>query len=701
MNDLPARNAASPGSGLAGPGWRALLPALPLLKLTLPLAFTCTQSPLASLGLLGLLGFATAMAVLHGRADLARQMLLPSVAAMLGLSLTLGTLLSGAWGFSIGLFSFFLGIALLISWEAHLTRAWGPPKASDFTLGMTAGQPIDAPGYEYLPPGTELPQQGWIKRAFGLIPRPASSQWLAGLEPSPSAAEDRREEARDAAEMVDADGRLLFIAPTGTHRLQAEPFPLEQEPRACHSLWLDGEPSGLVSEAGWPVVWSEDGEALVCRACPESRIGDYAYWLWQAGSGWRLLPDPWQSLAAEPVLDVGQPVTLSRERLWRTASLRAVTMENPDYGYSRIECAEPAEATAVRLCSSLSGGGRQATTVHLQPMLGRIEPCLTWLRDSADGAHGSFACRIGNWLLDGEWCLDHRVSDCGRFLVLIQFAEAPAVPHRLAVADILAKRLLWLDRALIGPRLQAFRGGVLQVTHVLGRLSSATPSTPLQRYDERVPDAGKAERFLSSRMTGRLYYERGRIAVDPCSVRLMPGWHLAAPGAVMHDDFVLPAPTGRDAAWVFGVQATEGSAPGGAGACLLTASGCALAEVAPAMAWSEDGRYLALSRLAPNESSEAVWALVLLDTRERTLRQTRHRFMAAHRLLDFGRDGLHLQWTDEVDGQRTVALEELLGEPLQMLIRSGEFWFTAEEVVGAARWRHVDASQLADWRVPS
>ena len=73
--------------------------------------------------------------------------------------------------------------------------------------------------------------------------------------------------------------------------------------------------------------------------------------------------------------------------------------------------------------------------------------------------------------------------------------------------------------------------------------------------------------------------------------------------------------------------------------------------------------------------------------------------MAAHHPLDFSSDGLHFRWTDEVDGQRTVALAELLGEPLQMLIRSGEFWFTAEEVVGAARWRHVDSNRLADWRV--
>lgn len=90
------------------------------MALILPLVFTCTQPPLASAGLIALLLFSMGMAAVHARMYLLRLFVVPAIASILGLSLTLGSLLSGVWGFFIGVFSFFLGIALLLTWSARL-----------------------------------------------------------------------------------------------------------------------------------------------------------------------------------------------------------------------------------------------------------------------------------------------------------------------------------------------------------------------------------------------------------------------------------------------------------------------------------------------------------------------------------------------------------------------------------------------------
>lgn len=704
----PDKNAPA-GSGR---GRQSLLLAWELMALILPLLFTCTQPPLVSAGLIALLLFCMGMAAIHARMDLLPHFVVPTISAMLGLSFTLGSLLSGVWGFFIGVFGFFLGLSLLLIWDARLAFGQAHALPAGYStlaqhaqaVGLFRGQPVEALAYEHCLPGSgdEFPGRS-TQLIFSAIPLPSTDRW--SMQPGShthgvAAAEAQAFHEQTGLGGLAANGQLAFPAPAGTHALHGEPVPVESALPSCYSLWLDNAPTGLILEAGWPVVWREDGKALLCRACPESQIGSYAYWLWQVDSGWSLVADPWQGLSAEPLLDFGHPSRLDTQGVWRTATLRPVMTEHADYGYSLVESRELADAVSIRLCTSLSGKGRQATTFYLEPMQNQTEPCMTWLRDSADGRYGAFTCRIGSWLLEGEWCLDHRVSECGRYLALIQFAEAPLVPHRLVIADVLAKRLMLLEEVLVSPRLLAFREGRIELVRVLGRLSETKSSTPLLRFDEGVPKVDQTERFVSSRLTGRLYYERAQIAVDSYSVRLLPRWRLATNSVSAGDNFVLPAPSGRDAAWMFGAgHASDEPFPSHTGACLLTASGCALAGLAPPMAWSEDGRYLALTRLrrTGESSSEAqdCWSLLLLDVEERTLRQTNSQFEVAPCLDAFDCNGLHIRLMEDVS---VLSLQDLLSSSMQMLIRSGLFWFTADEISNAASWGHVDAGHLAYWR---
>lgn len=685
-----------------GRGRQLVLLTMELMALILPLVFTCTQPPLASAGLIALLLFSMGMAAVHARMYLLRLFVVPAIASILGLSLTLGSLLSGVWGFFIGVFSFCLGIALLLTWSARL--AFGsshgvpagystlaqPAKAAAMFRGQSANALMDG---QSLAGG--LSRSIW--QIFSSTPIASSDRWsvppdLQVVVPSVAAQQVASESVG-----LDASGHLVLAAPAGGHVLRGEPFLLGQPAPGGYRLWLDDSPTGLILDAGQPVVWREDGQVLICRACPESQPDSYASWLWQADSGWSLAADPWQSLSAEPLLDIAEPSLLDARGVWRRATLRPVMTERPDYGYHLVESREVGQAVAVRLCTPLGGGGRQATTLYLAPMLGQIEPRMTWLRDSADGCHGAFACHIGAWTLDGEWCLDHRVSDCGRYLALFQFAEAPFAPHRLAIADVLAKRVVRLDDVLVGARLLAFRDGTVSLLRVLGRLSEGKDSTPLQRFDQALPELEHTERFVSSRLTGRLYYERAQVAVDAHSLHLLPAWCLTGHAAIAGDNVVLPAPNGRDAAWLFGAGDDCADWPaGGSGAYLLTASGCALTNLAHSMAWSEDGRYLALIRLRHAIDAEPV-RLLLLDVAERTMRQVDCQLAAGACALDFDAAGLHVR-PAEAEDSSLLSWQELFNSPMQMLIRSGTLWFTAEELSGAASWGSVDARHLEHWR---
>ena len=189
-------------------------------------------------------------------------------------------------------------------------------------------------------------------------------------------------------------------------------------------------------------------------------------------------------------------------------------------------------------------------------MTGGESPRFEWRRDSRDGRLGAYACRIGDWQLEGEWLLDHRVSDCGRYLALIAFAEAPAVPHRLCVADLQRRILLeFAQRPLIAGLLD-FRAGVLSLACIVGRLGRDERDTALHRYDQAAPAAEQAAGFVERDEHSRLYQRRLALRVAADGLQALQGWRLVERPQVANadGDFILPAPGGRDAAWLFGAQ---------------------------------------------------------------------------------------------------------------------------------------------------
>ena len=535
--------------------------------------------------------------------------------------------------------------------------------------------------------------------------------------------------------------RLEFVAPRGAHVLIGElnlpdnlnglDNPLTPLRYPSYRLLIDEQPSGLLLHDGESVVWRDDGQALVCRARPQAQVENrYSNdcWLWQPEHGWRALPEPWQARADEPSLNWGAPCRLDARQLWREAyfdfaetdrlgfgySLRSIHGDTEALaGYDALGRAVPGEYRLTRLQLATALDGQDASELHLQPMQDQLASCLSWLRDSADGARGAYACRIGEWQLDGEWCLDHRVSDCGRYLALLAFAEAPAVPHQVVIADVQTRSLLRLEQPLLVARFYDLRGKVLSLAHIGGRLDEDQDSTPLRRFDRQAPGAETAAAFVAPTAGSRLYYQVAQVRIDADGLSLLPRWRLAeqAPAANAEGDFILPAPHGRDAAWLFGAESSYRDSYLRQGGCLLTASGCAVADLAPAMIWSADGRYLALTRhldrfdARAGDSQEDIWLLLLLDLSEKSLRSSRAAIGLMPHFEGFDSQGLRVrtfaydyQVEDDSGELRLIALDELLALPAQSLIASTGLWLPAEEQQRAGQWQRLDARHLQAWR---
>jgi hypothetical protein len=539
--------------------------------------------------------------------------------------------------------------------------------------------------------------------------------------------------------------RLEFAAPQGSHVLIGElnlpdnlrslDNPLTPLRYPSYRLQLDDQPSGLLLHGGETVVWREDGQALVCRARPQEETESSwsnDCWLWQQAQGWRALDEPWQARADEPSLNWGSPCRLDAQQVWREAYFDFAETDRLGYGYSlqsihsdteilldhdALGRAVPGEhqLTRLQLATALDGSG--TNELHLQPMQGQLTPCLSWLRDSQDGARGAYACHIGEWQLDGEWCVDHRVSDCGRYLALLAFADAPAVPQQVVIADVQTRSLLRLEQLFLVARFYDLRDKVLSFAHICGRLGEDEVSTPLRRFDHQAPNAASAAAFVAPVDGSRLYYQVAQVRIEADRLSLLPNWRLAeqAPAANAEGDFVLPAPDGRDAAWLFGAESSYQDnylreRHPRQGGCLLTASGCAVADLAPSMIWSEDGRYLALTRYLERfdpragESQEDIWLLLLLDLDEKTLRSSRASIGLMPHFEGFDSQGLRVrtfahdyQVAEDAGELRLIALNELLDLPAENLIASAGLWLPAEEQQRAGQWQRLDTRHLQAW----
>ncbi|WP_260962186.1 hypothetical protein [Pseudomonas citri] len=500
--------------------------------------------------------------------------------------------------------------------------------------------------------------------------------------------------------------------------------PLQPLLSPCYAVSVNGQPSGLLMAADTPLVWSTDQRALVCQAQEQTGHpnGD-RYWLWQVDEGWRALPSPWVRSDAEPSFYWHEVLSLDAHRVHIGAYLDYPRPSQGRYGYrldsihsdtetqtshdaqGRVQVAQ-FKLTRMALAMPLDSSGRRGDScIETQPMLGGVCAQLTWLADNRDGL-GGYRCQIGDWHLPGHWLLDHRVSDCGRYLALLPFEGATRVTTHAAVADLKERRLLegptmWVARLL------DFRDGRLSLAVVEGRLDQGLDSSPLQRFNVPAPSAGGDPSFCLPDEQYQLFYNTVELQPDEAQLRRVAPWRLVdrPQAATAEGDFIQPAPGQQDAAWLFGSETEYADSWVRAGTPrlgghLLTASGCALTELAPSMIWSADGRYLALTCLMTDVAEHCGdyrgWRLLLLDVQAHTLRV--HSQWLGHRPLYEGFDDEHLHvrcferdWEAEDDQDpgsiQSLPLALLLKQPPEQLVCQDGRWFRPAQVHLAPAWR--------------
>ncbi|RMO67265.1 hypothetical protein [Pseudomonas syringae group genomosp. 3] len=536
-----------------------------------------------------------------------------------------------------------------------------------------------------------------------------------------------------------AEPHIEHIGPQTRHRIDGSlrlpdrlrnlEQPLEGLHHPIYQLSLDGRETDLLFHADSAVVWRADGKAL-CIVARRVNEETARYWTWQPDTGWHALTTPWVVSSRETSLNWDTPLALDNHHLRIEGYLAFEIPDRGRYGYS-LNCihsdfdiqtghdargrAQSAERklTPLQLVTPLAREGadereRGLSDIESEPLLGNLRARLSWQRDNSDDL-GGYRCRIGDWALPGLWLLDHRVSDCTRYLALIPFADHPASAAKVVVVDTLKRQCLDSPPMNVVNVLD-FREGKLLVTRVAGRLKEDTASTPLQRFDLPAPAVGKAAGFCTYREGSKPYYQTVELAVEDTGMRLLPKWRtVRTPQAANADgDFVQPAPLGSDAAWFFGFETEYAesswlrSGSGRLGGHLLTASGCALKNLAPSASWSPDARYLALTRM--NADMPNTWEVLLLDVEQRTLRTWPYSPGNRPQFEQFDSARLEVrafesdyEASDSTDQGRVAALKlkALLALPAIALVEQDGLWFMPGQEGDAALWRMLDRSPLA------
>jgi hypothetical protein len=538
---------------------------------------------------------------------------------------------------------------------------------------------------------------------------------------------------------------LRHTSPDGQQRLDASlalPASLRELPQPCAPLMnpeyrvnINGEPTSLLITADTAILWDPDGRSFACRARMAAEPPQALdYWLWHIDRGWQTLPCPWLPADGEPSMGWSEPLALDDHCLRISSYFDYPQPDHGRYGYGlhsvhsdcdsqighdsngRIQVAERL-LTRVQLAVPLAGDGqRGATIVESAPISGKSRAQFSWQQDNNLGL-GGYTCRIGDWDLPGVWLLDHRVSDTGRFIALIPFTLPPAAAGYVTVADAQERRLIKSPPLLVA-RLLDFRGSRLSVAVIRGRQAQDRQSTPLQRFNQAPPEAVDAAEFCQYRQDSRLYYEWCELNVGQHNLTTLPDWRLVKhpQSATADGNFIQPAPQDKDAAWLFGCETEYADSwirvqSPRLGGHLLTASGCAIGNLAPSMIWSEDARYLALTRLHTDidddHGSRMAWQILLLDVQERTLRPSPQWLRNRPQFAGFNAGVLKVRlfqrdWEAEDDRDRgsitVMTLSDLLKLPAEALSPSAGLWLENDQRGNAHAWQALDASALSPWR---
>jgi hypothetical protein len=535
-------------------------------------------------------------------------------------------------------------------------------------------------------------------------------------------------EYRAPTDDLRVEGHLAFPA-----SLRALPQPTDPLRYPEYRLSLDGEASAMLIHGGAPLIWNPNGKAFACFARKEDQSHG-GYWYFSADDGWRQLPQPWIASSSEPSLSWEQPLALDGRSLWIMARFDYAQPDCGAYGYGlhsihsdtetqighdpqgRMQVAE-LPLTRMRLAVPLAGNGLRGTSsVESAPLLNNQRARLDWQHDNSEGL-GAYLCTLGDWQLPGLWLLDHRASDCSRYLALVPFSEPPAVPGHVVVVDVRERRLLQSPPLLVG-RLLDFRGPRLTLAAIYGRLDRKRQTTPLQRFNQPAPDATNAAQFCRYQDSSRLYYQTVELHVEAAQLRQSHPWRqVDRPQAAIADGaFIQPSPDNQDAAWLFGSETEYAdswlrSDSARTGGHLLTASGCAMRDLAPSMIWSPGGRYLALTRFHPdpqdpNTDRRREWQLLVLDIQERSLHTYPQWLGNRAEFVSFDNDKVRirvfeLDWeqTDEPDtgSVQSIPVSAVLETPAEALVEHDGLWLPADQLGDTALWIALDKSPLDQW----
>jgi len=511
------------------------------------------------------------------------------------------------------------------------------------------------------------------------------------------------------------------IALPSTFRNLPQPLAPLLSPR--YTVSVNGQPAGLLMAADAPLVWSTDQHALVCLAQEQAsqESGDQ-YWLWQLDEGWRALPSPWVMHDAEPsfywhellrfdagLVRFGAYLDYPRPNCgrygYRLDSIHSDTETQTGHdAQGRVRVAE-FHLTRMTIVMPLDSRGlRGDSYIETQPLLGGAPAHLFWMDDNAEGL-GAYRCQIGKWQLPGRWLLDHRVSDCGRYLALLPHSDSMTVATHAVIADVTHRRLLE-GAAMWVARILDFRDGRLSLAVVAGRLDQEQESTALQRFNVAAPIVSDPA-FFHPGEQHRLFYSTVELQVTDSQLQTTAPWRLVdrSQAAIADGDFIQPAPGGQDAAWLFGSETeyadswVRANSPR-LGGYLMTASGCALNDLAPSMIWSADGRYLALTRMATDVTqlcgSYRGWRLMLLDVREHTLRVHTQWLGNRPQYESFDDGQLRVRcferdWEAEDDDDpgsvQSFSLDPLLQLPAEQLVCQDGLWLSPAQLHLAPAWQ--------------
>jgi hypothetical protein len=534
-------------------------------------------------------------------------------------------------------------------------------------------------------------------------------------------------------------------SPDGQQSLDAclaLPASLRELPQPCAPLMnpeyrvsINGEPTSLLIRADTSIIWNHDSRSFACHArMDDEQPQALEYWLWHVDRGWQALPCPWLSADSEPSVGWSAPLELDDHYLRLSSYFDYPQPDRGRYGYGlysihsdcesqvghdpngRVQVAQR-HLTRVRLAVPLVGDGqRGATMVESAPLTDDTRAQFSWRQDNSLGL-GGYTCRIGGWELPGVWLLDHRVSDTGRYIALIPFALPPATAGHVVVVDAQERQLMNSPPLLVA-RLLDFRGPRLSLAVIRGRLDQDRQSSPLQRFDQSPPEADDAAAFCQYRQDSRLYYEWCELNVSQQGLSALPDWRLVKQpqSAIADGNFVQPAPMDKDAAWLFGCETEYADSwlrvqSPRLGGHLLTASGCAISHLAPSMIWSEDARYLALTRLHTNVDDDhrgrLAWQILLLDVQERTLRHSPQWLHNRPQFEGFNANVLKVRlflrdWEAEDERDRgsisAMKLSDLLALPAESLCPHAGLWLTKDQLCHSEAWQALDTSALRHWR---